>query len=145
MHEDRRPSLDVDTQTHQTAKQDVQAASAALLEGEEKRTPSVSSEQAAAPGTPSTSNTQVAAAPLLEGEELWGMATSSEQAAAPATPSTSNSPPVTPADPEATAQPCRCTRTRAHKPSCTAHDIQSGRVVHPGTSPPSSRTQSAHR
>jgi len=82
---------------------------------------------------------------LLEGEELWGMATSSEQAAAPATPSTSNSPPVTPADPEATAQPCRCIRTRAHKPSCTAHDIQSGRVVHPGTFPPSSRAQSAHR
>jgi hypothetical protein len=35
----------------------VQVASAALLKGEEKRTPSVSSEQAAAPGTPSTSNT----------------------------------------------------------------------------------------
>jgi len=31
--EDRRPSLDVDAQTHQTAKQDVQAASASLLLG----------------------------------------------------------------------------------------------------------------
>jgi len=71
--EDRRPSLNVDAQTHQTAEQDAHVASAALLEGEEKRTLSVSSEQAAAPGTPSTSNTQVAAAPLLKGEELWGM------------------------------------------------------------------------
>jgi len=106
---------------------------------------SMSSEQAAVLGTPSTSNTHAAAAPLLEGEELWGTATSSKQAAAPATPSTSNSLPTTPADPEATAQPCRCTCTRAHKPSCITHDIQSGRVVHPGTSPPSSHTQSAHR
>jgi len=145
MHEDRRPSLDVDTQTHQTAEQDVQAASAALLEGEEKRTPSISSEQAAAPGTPSTSNMHAVAAPLLKGEELWSTATSSEQAAAPATPSTSKSPSVTPADLEATAHPCTHIHTHAHKPSCTAHDIQSGRVVHPGTSPPSSRAQSARR
>jgi len=143
VREDRRPSLDVDAQTHQTAEQDAQAASAALLEGEEKRTPSMSSEQAAAPGTPSTSDTHAAAAPLLEGEELWGTATSSEQAAVPATPSTSNLPSATPADPEATAQPRTRIHTRAHKPSCTAHDIQSGRVVHPGTSPPSSRAQSA--
>jgi len=143
VREDRRPSLDVDAWTHQTAEQDVQVASAALLKGEEKRTPSVSSEQAAVLGTPSTPDTHAAAAPLLEGEELWGTATSSKQAAAPATPSTSNSPPVMPADPEATAQPCRRIRTRAHKPSCTAHDFQSGRVVHPGTSPPSSRAQSA--
>jgi len=104
-YEDRRPSLDINVQTHQTTEQDTQAASAALLKGEEKRMPSVSSEQAAAPGTPSTSNMHAVAAPLLEGEELWGTATSSEQAAVLATPSTSNLPPVTPADPEATAQP----------------------------------------
>ena len=49
--EDRRPSLNVDAQTHQTAEQDAHVASAALLEGEEKRTPSMSSKQAAALGT----------------------------------------------------------------------------------------------
>jgi len=59
-HEGWRLSLDIDARTHQTAEQDVQAASAALLEGEEKRMPSVSSEQAAIPGTPLTSNMQVA-------------------------------------------------------------------------------------
>jgi hypothetical protein len=99
-HEDRRPSLDVDAQTHQTAEQDTQAATAPLLEGEEKRAPSMSSEQAAAPGTPSTSNT-------------------------PSPPLT-----TTPADSEATPQPRTCTRTRAHKPLCIVHDIRSGRVVH---------------
>jgi len=64
-NEDWRPSLDVDAQTHQTAEQDVQVASAALLEGEEKRTPSVSSEQAAAPGTPSTFDTPSLSLPRL--------------------------------------------------------------------------------
>jgi len=83
----------------------------------------------------------VAAAPLLEGEKLWGMAMSSEQAAALATPSTSKSPPITPANSEATPQPRRRTCTRAPKPSCIAHEFQSGRVVHPGTSPPSPRAQ----
>ena len=100
--EDRRPSLNVDMQTHQTAEQDAQVASAALLEGEEKSTPSMSSKQAAVLGTPSTSNIHMAAAPLLKGEELWGTATSSKQAAALATPSTSNSLPTMPADPEVT-------------------------------------------
>jgi len=76
--------------------------SAALLKGEEKRTPRVSSKQAAVLGTPSTSNIHMAAAPLLKGEELWGTATSSKQAAALATPSTSNSLPTMPADPEVT-------------------------------------------
>jgi hypothetical protein len=64
----------------------------------------------------------------------------SEQAAAPGTPSTSNTPStpptITPANSEATVQPRTRTRTRAPKPSCTAHDFQSGRMVHPGTSPP---------
>jgi len=87
--------------------------SAALLEGEEKRTPSVSSEQAAAPGTPSTFDT-------------------------PSLPLT-----ATPADSEATPQPRRWTRTRAPKPSCIAHNFQTGRMVHPGTSPPSPRAQPA--
>jgi len=132
VHEGWRLSLDVDVWTHQTAKQDVQAASAALLEGEEKRTPSISSEQAAAPGTPSTSNMQVAQAPLLKGEELWGMATSSEQAAVPATPSTLKSLPIMPANSEATPQPCRHPCTCAPKPSCITHNFQSGRVVYPG-------------
>src|SRR5260221_14578719 len=95
--EGRRPSSDIDARAHPTVEQDTQAASAALLEGEEKRTPSVSSEQAAAPGTPSTFDT-------------------------PSLPLT-----LTPADSEATPQPRSRTRTRAPKPSCTAHDFQSGR------------------
>jgi len=49
-------------------------------------------------------------------------ATTSANASAPARPSLST----------ATAQPRR--RTRAFKPSCIAHDFQSGRVAHPGTS-----------
>ena len=104
--EGRRPSLDVDARTYQTAEQDTQVASAALLEGEEKRTLSVSSEQAAVPGTPSTFDT-------------------------PSLPLT-----ITPADSEATPQPRTHTRMRAPKPLCIAHKFQSGRVVHPGTSPP---------
>jgi len=145
MHKDRRPSLNIDAQIHQTAEQDTQAAPAPLLKGEEKRMPSVSSKQAAAPGTPSTSNMQAAAAPLLEGEELWGTAMSSEQAAVLGTPSIFNTPlTAMPANSEATPQPHMHIRTRAHKPLCTAHDIQSGRMVHPGTSPPSLHAQSAH-
>src|SRR5260221_50328 len=105
--EDRRPSPDVDAQTPPSVEQDAQAAPAPLLEGEEKRTPSVSSEQAAAPGTPSTSNTHYPPYP------------------------------ATPADSEATPQPRTRIRTRAHNPSRIAHDIQTGRVVYPGTSPPS--------
>src|SRR5260221_7749526 len=102
----RRPSSDIDARAHPTVEQDAQAASAALLEGEEKRTPSVSSEQAAAPGTPSTFDS-------------------------PSLPLT-----ATPANLEATPQPRSHIRTRAHNPSRIAHDIQTGRVVHPGTSPP---------
>jgi hypothetical protein len=104
--EDWRLSLDVDGRDHPIAEQDAQAASAALLEGEEKRTPSKSSKQVAAPGTPSTFNT-------------------------PSTPPT-----IMPADSEATAQPRTRTRARTPKPLCTAHNFQSGRMVHPGTSPP---------
>jgi len=86
MREDWRPSLDIDTRIHPIIEQDVQVASAALLEGEEKRTPSVSSKQAAAPGTPSTFDT-------------------------PSLPLT-----ATPADSEARPQPCTRTHTHAPKP-----------------------------
>ena len=54
VHEDWRPSLDIDMRIHPIIKQDMQVTLAALLKGEEKRMPSMSSEQAAAPGTPST-------------------------------------------------------------------------------------------
>ena len=86
---------------------------------------------------------QVASATLLEGEEMRKPATSSELTAAPGSPSTIPSfitpltpPTIKPADSEATAQLHTHTRTHVHKPSCTMHDFQSGRVVHPGTSPP---------
>jgi len=72
------------------------------------------------------------------------MATSSEQAAAPATPSTLKSLPITPANLEATPQPYRCPCMHVPKPLCIAHNFQSGRVVHPGTSPPSPRAQPVH-
>jgi hypothetical protein len=105
-HEGRRPSSNVDARDHLIAEQGVQVASAALLEGEEMRKLAKSSKQTAAPGTPSTFNT-------------------------PSTPPT-----ITPANSEATAQPRRRTRARTPKPSCTVHNFQSGRMVHPGTSPP---------
>jgi hypothetical protein len=139
---DRRPSLDVDARTCQTAEQEV--TSAALLGparepgsyvftpfhgrvyfvtwkgwaarhgrttrtrlrqlgGKEKRTPSVRSERAAVPDTPSTFN--------------------------------ASSPPLTatPANLETTPQPRSRTRTRTHKLACTVHDFQFGGVLHPGT------------
>ena len=101
-HEDWKPSSDVDAQAHPIVEQDAHAASAALLEGEEMRKPAKSSEQTAAPGSPST---------------ISSFST-------PLTPPT-----IMPADSEATAQP----RTQT---SCAAHDFQSRRMVHPGTSPP---------
>src|SRR5712691_7375297 len=55
--EGQRLSSDIDVQAHPTVEQDVQVVSAALLEGEEKRTLSVSSKQAAALGTPLTFDT----------------------------------------------------------------------------------------
>jgi len=57
VHEDWRPSLNVNVQIHPIIEQDVQVMSAALLKGEEKRILSVSSEQAAALGTPLTFDT----------------------------------------------------------------------------------------
>ena len=75
-------------------------------------------------------------AALLKGEEMRKPAKSSEQTAALGSPSTISSfstpltpPTIMPADSEATAQPCTQT-------SCAAHDFQSGRMVHPGTSSP---------
>jgi len=49
--EDRRPNLDIDMWIYPIIKQDMQVTSAALLKGEEKMTPSMSSKQAAALGT----------------------------------------------------------------------------------------------
>jgi hypothetical protein len=50
----RRLSSDVDARTHPAVEQGVQATSAALLEGEEMETPSLSSDHAAALVTPPT-------------------------------------------------------------------------------------------
>src|SRR6266705_1803279 len=50
---DRRPSLDIDAQTHQTAKQDTQVAPAPLLKGEKLWGTATSSKQAATLATPS--------------------------------------------------------------------------------------------
>src|SRR5712691_5679094 len=114
MCEGQRLSSDIDARAHPTVEQDAQAASAALLKGEEKRMLSVSSKQAAVPGTPSTFDT-------------------------PSLPLT-----AIPANSEATPQPYRHTCMRTPKPSCTAHNFQTRRVVHLGTSPPSPRAQPAH-
>ena len=103
---DRRPSPDVDARAHPITEQDAQAASAALLEGEEKRTLSMSSQQAAAPGTPLTSNT-------------------------PSSPLT-----ATPADSEATPQLRTRKRTHTLTPSCIEHDAHSGGTVHVGINAP---------
>ena len=47
--EGRRLSFDIDAQAHQTIEQDMQAARAAQLEGEETRTPTMTDKQTAAP------------------------------------------------------------------------------------------------
>jgi len=95
-----------------TKEQDVPLAPAALLKGEEKRLPAVSSEQTAAPGTPSTSNALKSPASLVE----------------------ATSPQLSHGLDSLPAQPCRTMCT--HIPLYIVHNIQSGDVVHLGTNAP---------
>jgi len=84
MREGQTPGFNANAQAHQapwprpgtvTDEQDVHPASAAQLEGEGLRVPSTSSEQTAAPGTPSTSN-----APILPALSSEATPSSSEPA-----------------------------------------------------------------
>ena len=70
-HNSQAPGFNANAQAHQapwpgpgtvTKEQDAHLASAALLKGEEKWMPSMSSKQTAAPGTPSISNTPISPA-----------------------------------------------------------------------------------
>jgi len=115
--EGQPPGFDAVTQAHRapwpglgtvSKEQDVSLASAAPLEGEEKRMPDVSSEQTAAPATPSTFSSPKSPASPLEAASPQGLDSSP-------------------------AQPCRTARTL--KPLCIAYSLQAEEVVHPGTNP----------
>jgi len=116
-HEGWPPGFDAVMQAHQapwprlgtvSKEQDVSLASAALLEGEEQRMPDVSSEQTAAPATPS--NFSLPKSP-----------TSPLEAASPLGPDS------------LPAQPHRTVHTL--KPLCISHGLQAEEAVHPGTNP----------
>jgi len=115
--EGQRLSSGVDAQTHPPCEPDVQAASAAQLEGEELWGTAMSSEQAAAPSTPSS---------LFISPPPSVMPANSE-ATAPARRLFSE-PKNSPVQPRQ--------RTRTLNPSCTEHDSQSGGMVHAGTTAP---------
>ena len=116
--EGQSPGLDAITQAQRapwlgpgttTEEQDIQSASAALLEGEEKRLPAAVSEQAAAPGTPSNFNSPKSPASPYEAISPEGL----------------------------DSLPAQSRRTaRTHIRSCNAHDIWLGEAVHLGTNAP---------
>ena len=116
--EGQSPGFDAITQAQQapwlgpgttTEEQDVQSASAAPLEGEEKRLPAAGSEQTAVPGTPSTFNSPKPLASPSEAISPEGLDSS----------------------------PAQLHRTvRTHICSCNVHDIWLGEAVHLGTNAP---------
>jgi len=116
-HEGWPPGFDAITQAHQapwprpgtvSEEQDVSLASAAPLEGEEQRMPDVSSEQTAAPATPSNFSSPKSPTLPLEAASPLGLDSS-------------------PAQPRRTV----CTL----KPLCISHGLQAEEAVHPGTNP----------
>ena len=106
MQAQRAPWLGPGTTTEE---QDIQLASAALLEGEEKRSLAVGSEQTAVPDTPSNFNLPNLPASPYKAISLEGLDS-------------------LPAQSHRTA----CT----HMHSCNTHDIQSGEAVHLSTNAP---------
>ena len=117
VREGQRHSSGIDAQAHPPSEPDVQAASAVQLEGEELWGTAMSSEQPAAPSTPS-SLFQPPSSPLMPAD-------SEATAPAPRLFSEPKNPPV---------QPHKSTRTR--DPSCIEHDPHSGGTVHTGTNAP---------
>ena len=116
--EGQSPGSDATTQTHRAhwlgpgttiEEQDVLPASAALLEGEEKRLPAMSSEQTAAPGIPSTFDLPKSFVSPIEAISPQGLDS-------------------LPAQPRRTA--------RTHTLPCIAHDTQPGEAVHLSTNAP---------
>ena len=115
--EGQRLSSGVDARAHPSFEPDVQAASAAQLEGEELWGTATSSEQAAAPSTPSSF--------FLTPPPSVTPADSEATEPAPRLLSEPKNPPV---------QPRKSTRTLT--PSCIEHDAHSGGTVHAGTNAP---------
>jgi hypothetical protein len=117
-HEGQSPSFNANMQAHQapwlgpgttTKEQDAPLVSAALLEGEEKRLPAVSSEQTAVPGTSSNFNLPKPPASATEAISPQGLDSLPAQLHRP---------------------------THTYMPSCIMYDTQPEEAVHLGTNAP---------
>ena len=116
--EGQSPSSNTTMQTHRAhwlgpgttiEEQDILPVSAALLKGEEKRLPAMSSEQTAAPGTPSTFNLPKSPASPIEAISPQGL----------------------------DSLPAQLRRTACtHMLPCIVHNTQPGEAVHLGTNTP---------